>query len=491
VIFIHYVFCFVLLVRGLLFVCWKAKVFIFVVFIIKHYKMSFVRKIRVGERVYLAEVESVRENGKVRQKFIRYVGTEVGGEPARRVLTKDISIGGVKRSLDVLCVDSIARELGIATVKNKHVLALIYSQLLEKRSINGLGDWLRFTEIPEVVGVKEVSTKGLYESLGEVDNEEFEKIELGMRDLFARYDSSLDVAVIDVTDTYFEGDSEGVQRRKGKDGKVKKLLQIGLAVSFKNGFPLFHKKYQGNLSNIQIYKDMTLELKERGMNSVIIDRGMMSAENLKMTLDLQLKVISGLRKTPLLSSQFLSTIKRDEIYSLKNRVKLKNTEVFINTFDYCGGKIIAVYNPSLEVMKKQLIFNRDTEVTDQFIGYSLIYYNTDDLPSEIVGKYYDKEIVERAFKQLKGVLNLRPIRVWLKDHVESHIKICYLAYAILALMNYRLRKINISAVDALDSLKHGYKVNLKTKDNFEWGLLVPLEPKQKKILDTLNVVYKN
>ncbi len=454
--------------------------------------MTFIRKIKKKSGTYLAEVQGYREDGKVKQRVIRYLGKEIDGKAVKRVLTKDIIVKNVKRSLDVICVDSIAKELGITSIKNKNFLALIYSQMLEKRSISKLEDWFRFTEIPDVLGIEDVSTKELYESLTDIDDEEFGIIDSNMHDIFTKHDDSIDVAVIDVTDTYFEGDSEEIQRRKGKDSKVKKLLQIGLAVSFKKGFPLFHKRYQGNLSNIQIYKDMTLELKNKGMNSVIIDRGMMSPENLKMTLALQLKVIAGLKKTSTIASEFLSKINRDEIYSLKNMVKLKNTDVFINTFDYSDGKLIAVYNPSLEVMKKQLNFNRNTDVTDPFIGYSLIYHNTTDLSSEIVKKYYDKEIVERAFKQIKGILNLRPIRVWLKDHVEAHIKICYLAYAILSFMNYRLRKINISSVDALNSLKHGYKVNLKSeKDNFEWSLYVPLEPKQKKMLQALGVVYKN
>ena len=454
--------------------------------------MSFIRKIKKKSGTYLAEVQGYREDGKVKQRVIKYLGKEIDGKPAKRVLAKDITVKDVKRSLDVLCIDAIAKELGIDSIRNKHFLALIYSQLLEKRSINKIEDWLRFTEIPDVLEIKDVSTKELYESLTDVEDAEFDKIDFEMRQIFTKYDDSIDVAVIDVTDTYFEGDSEEIQRRKGKDGKVKKLLQVGLAVSFKKGFPLFHKKYQGNLSNIQIYKDMTLELKGRGMNSVIIDRGMMSAENLKMTLNLQLKIIAGVKKTPTLASAFLSKIIREDIYSLKNMVKLKNTFVFINTFDYNDGKIIAVYNPSLEVIKKQLNFNRGAEEIDPFIGYSLIYHNTYDSSPEIVKKYYDKEIVERAFKQIKGVLNLRPIRMWLKDHVEAHIRICYLAYAILSFMNYKLRKMNISSVDALNSLKHGYKVNLRIeKDNFEWSLYVPLEPKQKKMLQALGVVYKN
>ena len=82
--------------------------------------------------------------------------------------------------------------------------------------------------------------------------------------------------------------------------------------------------------------------------------------------------------------------------------------------------------------------------------------------------------------------------MWLNNHIEGHIKICYLAYAILSLMNFKLKKLGISAIETLDSLKHGYKINLKDKSSgFEWSIHVSLEPKQKKILKELGVVPKN
>ena len=58
-------------------------------------------------------------------------------------------------------------------------------------------------------------------------------------------------------------------------------------------------------------------------------------------------------------------------------------------------------------------------------------------------------------------------------------------------MNYKLKKIKVSAIKALDSLKYGYKVTLKdSSTNHEWSTHVPLEPNQKKILEELSVVYK-
>lgn len=453
--------------------------------------MGFIRRYKKGEKVYLAEVKNVRVNGKVKQKFIRYLGREMNGQPIKKVEVNNIVIENVKRSLDVLAIDKTAEELNLKSLQNKYVLALVYSQLLENRSINKLEEWIRFTEIPEVLGLKEVSVKELYECLSDINEESFEKINSDMREVFDKYPEENDAAVIDVTDTYFEGNSANIKRRRGKDGKVRRLVQIGLATTFKNSFPILHKQYHGNLSGMNILKDMVLELQSRRLNSIIIDRGMMSPENRRAISSLSFKLIAGLRKNNKLIKNFIMKIERDKIYSLKNRVELRNTAVFIKAFNYDDGELIVVYNPSLELIKKEINFEKEIE-SKKDVGYSLIYHNTNYSSKEVVRKYYDKEIIERAFKQIKGILNLRPIRVWLKDHVEGHIKICYLAYAILSLMNYKLKNIKISVLDALDSLKYGYKIKMKdNKTKFEWDLLVPLNPKQKDILKALDVVMKN
>jgi transposase len=210
-----------------------------------------------------------------------------------------------------------------------------------------------------------------------------------------------------------------------------------------------------------------------------------------VALKLKFKLIAGLKKNLSIVKEFIEPIKRDDIYSAKCRVPLKKTTVYVKEYEYMDGKLIVVYNPGLEIIKKELNFEKDIESKFD-VGYSLIYHNTNYSPNEVVSKYYDKDMVERAFKQIKGVLNLRPIRVWLSSHIEGHIKICYLAYAILSLMNYKLKKLEISAITALESLRFGYKVTLKdaTSDH-EWSVHVPLEPKQKKILERLGVVYKN
>src|SRR3989344_5212971 len=184
---------------------------------------------------------------------------------------------------------------------------------------------MKYTEIPYLLGFDKVSVKKLYESLADVDNADFEKINDKMLSIFNKYEEISKATIIDVTDTYFAGSKINIKKRKGKDNQVSKLTQIGLAVSFKNGFPIFHKQYHGNLSGMDIYKDMSLELK--------------------------FHIIAGLRKNSSLNKDFIAPINRDDIYSAKCRVPLKKTTVFIKEFDYMNGKLIVVYNPALEVVK--------------------------------------------------------------------------------------------------------------------------------------------
>ena len=70
---------------------------------------------------------------------------------------------------------------------------------------------------------------------------------------------------------------------------------------------------------------MSLELKNKGISSMIMDRGMLSMENIEIALQLKFQIIAGLKKNSKLIEDFISPIKRD-IYSAKCRVRLKTQQ---------------------------------------------------------------------------------------------------------------------------------------------------------------------
>ena len=123
----------------------------------------------------------------------------------------------------------------------------------------------------------------------------------------------------------------------------------------------------------------------------------------------------------------------------------------------------------------------------KYYGYSFIFHSTDANAASVVKKYYEKDIVEKSFRQIKGVLSLHPIRVKLLDRVSSHVKICYISYCILSVIKYKLRKLNISPVDALEELSNAYKIYLEdTKTNFKWTKVVTLKKSQEKIMKAID-----
>jgi len=73
--------------------------------------MSFLRKYKVGHRVYLAEVESRRVNGKIVQRYIRHVGKQADGKTVLSASISDVEVEQVKLYGPLLVLHELAREI--------------------------------------------------------------------------------------------------------------------------------------------------------------------------------------------------------------------------------------------------------------------------------------------------------------------------------------------------------------------------------------------
>ncbi len=458
--------------------------------------MAFIRKIKKGNSTYLAKVESYRQDGKVKQRVIEYIGKEEDGKVIpKKTVQSDFNVTKVTQFLDILAVDSIAKNLEINDflgTNSKYLLSLIYSHLINKVSIYKLPEWAEKTEIANILKLKKLNSKDLYNSITSFAEMDFDIIQKMLTKKFRAIDNDHTVAVIDITDTYFNGKDSTWKSRRGKDGKYDKLVQIALAVSFGKGFPIMHKIYEGNISNIKIFEDMITDLQMYGYDSIIVDRGMCSKKNIDNLHQYRLKGIMGMKMTNRIGKEYLSKIKREEIFTKQCQVELKNTKVYIKGFDYQQGRLIAVFNPAIEVSQREKYFEKqDKKRTNTYFGYSLIYHNLTIADEEIVRKYFEKDIVERSFKKIKGKLSLHPFNVWKMENIKTHIKICYLAYAILSYMEHLLKPSGLSAVEALKTLQGGYKVYIEYEnDKKTIEKVVTLKNIQQQIIDALNVVYK-
>lgn len=178
---------------------------------------------------------------------------------------------------------------------SKHILLLTYNQLNDQKPLYKLPSYIEETYLKELLDIDKLVDKSLYKSLDNLEEIDFRSIE---RHIFRELSKELEentALIVDVTDTYFAGSKADWKSKKGKDGKVGKLLQIALAVTKEHGIPIMHKCYEGNIGNVKIFQYFLADIYMSDFSLILVDRGMCSIENITEINRLGYKVIFGLR----------------------------------------------------------------------------------------------------------------------------------------------------------------------------------------------------
>src|SRR4029078_6719781 len=71
--------------------------------------------------------------------------------------------------------------------------------------------------------------------------------------------------------------------------------------------------------------------------------------------------------------------------------------------------------------KKSEINEQRLNVERRWDGMSFIFTTGPLSVDQAIKAYFDKDVVEKCFQELKGVVRLRPVRQWLSRHVEAHV----------------------------------------------------------------------
>jgi len=99
--------------------------------------------------------------------------------------------------------------------------------------------------------------------------------------------------------------------------------------------------------------------------------------------------------------------------------------------------------------------------------------------------YFDEDLIEKAFRSLKGILQLRPVRHWLAERVRAHVFLCYLAYLLLSPLRYHLHRFHCRAGSR--QTQHYVKVYLRdAQHRFQLSRTVTLTKNQELILKAID-----
>lgn len=491
--------------------------------------MSYIRKIKKNGKIYLAETESQWINGKSVQKHIRYIGKEVDGKTKLAASISDIEIEDVKVSGPIIVLHHIAQEIGLPNLLGEYspeILSLVYAHCLNYQGISRMSSWFKRTDLPLLLDTENITEKTLLNALDSLEKIDTEKLQLK---IFNTLNNKFHVAkkglVYDVTNTYLYGkkcplgqlghDKEGVKGRP--------LIQIALAVTQEKGLPLFHKVFDGNIHDARTLQDVVSTMKQYKIKTglLIYDRGIASAENIDVFHDLHWDTLCGVPIRDKLKEKLRPIIKKN-LATVDNFIKCNKTVFYVKIIPHkiekIKGYLAICYNrkkeheiresrhaeikhaesllsrgrkikSGLEIYfdKRGRILHDKIKESEQFDGYSCIFTTKKITKEEIIRLYFDKDVVEKAFRCIKGITQLRPIRHWLYDRVIAHVMICYLAYVLLIVLKEYLKKLNLSPEKALQHLDTMYKVYMiDKKKNFKISRTVTLSKTQKDILRAVN-----
>lgn len=317
-----------------------------------------------------------------------------------------------------------------------------------------------------------------------------------------------DVVLFDVTTLHFESIEADEFREFGYSKNFRfNTTQVVLALATnEHGMPLGYELFKGNEAEVKtLIASINNWKKLFNINQVTFvgDRAMFSKNNLALLDEYGYNYViaAKLRKLP--------KIAQDEILDEKN-YRLDYTSkgiAWIGEFDLHNQRLIITYSPSRarndRNKRKQIldaitpktgnvnklikngakryvkvdegtttIDNNKVNKDAMWDGMHGIITNIKDKNAkELLAKYHSLWHIEEAFRINKTDLKMRPIYHWTQERIESHIAICYMSFAVLKYIQYKVEvtQIKFSVQDVLDVLmkvQSSIYVHKITKDKY-------------------------
>ena len=134
--------------------------------------MSFIRKFKRGDRVYLAEVENRRVGGKVVQRFVRYVGKEADGRTILSASLSEAEVEAVKLYGPLLVLHHLATEIQLPELLgdySQEILSLVYAHCVDYRSLNYMPSWFERTDLNFLLDLEGLTERRLVGALNSLE----------------------------------------------------------------------------------------------------------------------------------------------------------------------------------------------------------------------------------------------------------------------------------------------------------------------------------
>ena len=401
---------------------------------------------------------------------------------------------------DIVFLLLIFKKLGLIKILNKHldkkslslILAVILNRIINPTSKLESVNWIKNTAYPlfTEINLEDLHVNRIYEAMDKL-NENLNSI---MEDFYMLGGETPKFLLYDITSTYFEGSSVRKAKygysRDEKDNNPQVIL--GLVLNEK-GFPIHFEIFDGNTQDRETVQSILQRIKDRfGIEraTFIGDRGMISIHNIEKIKSLGFNYILAMKHSSarellkknniqpeLFDSELPITIleEDDKKYVLCGSIYRRERD--LKSFNIILDKGRKTLNEVKEMVKSGVIkdsakilrraerklsrtkassyfdfayingefsFWEKEELIEKsraLCGYYILETTEKDLPDiEVENRYKNLQEVERAWRELKDVVKIRPIFHFKDRRVETHIYLCLIAQAVIGYIRRRLKE---------------------------------------------------
>lgn len=515
--------------------------------------MSWIRRVKKGNQIYLYEMTSVWENGKSKQKLIQYLGTESDQEKVPKPKTKRIrpDLLYPEQSLaagDVTLLWKIAESLSVVNTidrfttgmeniqgpsPGKYLTTWAINRIVDPESATQLESWVRSTVLPILAGMdtldftkdaylrsldaicsQSVKTGRITTHISAIESELYQK----WRNIHPLPAQTPETIAFDLTPIPTYG-QECPLIEPGSKTHETHLNQINLSVisSRFDTYPLSHFVHPGGFHSITTVPDLMVRLKELMVpkGTIIWDRGYTAIDQIHRVENEGWKLICGVPKRtkevrklisqtePPLDPAYLVPTQCMNIYAVKVESSLfglhgsivvyVNAERRLREMKARNCALLEIQNDLKEIEATCASMNEDSanekirravpELYQKFFqmtlnqdinglhlswehnvdarreaermdGKYLLYATDSSLTApEIVRMYFEKDFVEKIFRDLKTYEEIAPLRHRRESRILGILFVCTLALRLKTALRIMLDAVNEKKWNADSLLK--------------------------------------
>ena len=372
-------------------------------------------------------------------------------------------------------------------------LAVILNRIIKPTSKMEAISWIKKTSFPYFFPLKDKDyhANRVYEAMDEV----YDNLDGIMEEFYKLQGEKPTLLIYDITSTCFEGRSvriakNGLSRDRRPD---RPQVLLGLCLNEK-GFPIHFEIFEGNLKDSETLEDILGKVKKRFKikKSIFVgDRGMITLNNTKIIKGKNLGYILGLRhekakdllrdkdiQPELFDKPLPVTIYQEngKKYVLCSSEERREKDLYVfNQILKEGREALCVvermvnkgrlkkYDKVVRRAQKKLTesgalryFDFSYEEGGEFkiiekkdeikramalCGYYILETSETEMEDEKVEESYKRlKEVERVFRDLKDLINIRPVYHWVERRVKTHIFLCLLAQVVLSTVRKKLKR---------------------------------------------------